>query len=157
MLSRGLPEPSRPCSLYVLSMQLTCPISEAQNTRGRRIYRPEDTSLDFGLLTCNQLPVVPGFPIYSRSGEVMVEAVLAPKEIEMKEEDAVMIINFHKFVFSSVLRLEKDPMQFDPKKVGAGGRLHAIYLRVFNFKRAWVMVLFRLLIILSPLRVLLLH
>ena len=60
---------------------------------------------------------VPGFPIYSRSGEVMVEAVVAKKDIVMPEENYVMIVNFHKFVFSSVLRLEKDPMQFDPKKV----------------------------------------
>ena len=121
MLLRGLPEPARPCLLYVLSMRLTCPISEAQNTRGRRIYRPEDTSLDFGLLTCNELPVVPGFPIYSRSGEVMVDAVVAKKEVIMPEEKYVMIVNFHKFVFSSVLRLEKDPMQFDPKKVLSSG------------------------------------
>ena len=132
MLSRGLPEPSRPCSLYVLSMRLTSPISEAQNTRGRRIYRPEDTSLDFGLLTCNELPAVPGFPIYSRSGEVMVDAVVAKKEVIMPEEKYVMIVNFHKFVFSSVLRLEKDPMQFDPKKVSRENQNLTFKLKFMN-------------------------
>ena len=64
---------------------------------------------------------VGGFPIYSRSGEVMVEAVEAKRDIVMPEEKYVMIVNFHKFVFSSVLRLEKDPMQFDPKKVSLFG------------------------------------
>ena len=55
-------------SLYRLSMTLTCPIPEEQNTRGRRIHNPRDSSQIFGLLLPCSMPAVPSFPIYTRLG-----------------------------------------------------------------------------------------
>jgi len=39
-------------------MMLTCPLPEEQNTRGRKIYPPEDSPQGFGILTLKQIPKV---------------------------------------------------------------------------------------------------
>jgi hypothetical protein len=39
-------------------MVLTCPLPEEQNTRGRKIYPPEDSPQGFGILTLKQIPKV---------------------------------------------------------------------------------------------------
>lgn len=46
------------CCVYVIVMELTGPITDDQNTRGRKIYAPEETSMCFGLLTTQPIPVV---------------------------------------------------------------------------------------------------
>lgn len=43
---------------YKIVMRLTCPLPEEQNTRGRKIYPPEDSSQGFGILTSKQIPKV---------------------------------------------------------------------------------------------------
>ena len=60
-----LPE-SATYNLYALRMRLTCPIPEEQNTRGRKIHDPLDSTQMFGLLLPNPMPVIPAFPIYTR-------------------------------------------------------------------------------------------
>ena len=54
--------------LYSLKMRLTCPIPEDQNTRGRKIFCPEESTQRFGVLVREELPPVSQFPIYTRSG-----------------------------------------------------------------------------------------
>jgi hypothetical protein len=39
-------------------MVLTCPLPEEQNTRGRKIYPPEDSPQGFGILTLKQIAKV---------------------------------------------------------------------------------------------------
>jgi len=39
-------------------MMLTCPLPEEQNTRGRKLYPPEDSPQGFGILTLKQIPKV---------------------------------------------------------------------------------------------------
>ena len=39
-------------------MQLTCAITEEQNTRGRTIHAPENTPQDFGLVMCRKITKV---------------------------------------------------------------------------------------------------
>lgn len=46
------------CYVYVIDLNLTGPITEDQNTRGRKIYAPEETSQCFGILTSKLIPVV---------------------------------------------------------------------------------------------------
>lgn len=41
---------------YRVVMKLTCPIPEEQNTRGRRIYPPEESPQGFGILTSKKIP-----------------------------------------------------------------------------------------------------
>lgn len=43
---------------YRIVMTLTCPLPEEQNTRGRRIYPPEESPQGFGILTCKKIPKV---------------------------------------------------------------------------------------------------
>ena len=47
-----------PCYLYHIYMELTGPITDEQNTRGRRIYAPEETSRSFGIFTAKPIPNV---------------------------------------------------------------------------------------------------
>ena len=54
----GRPEPGGVCYLYLVNMTLTCPITEEQNTRGRKIYAPEETCRTFGLVSSKQIPQV---------------------------------------------------------------------------------------------------
>lgn len=52
------PLASVPVFLYLITMTLTCPLPEEQNTRGRKIYPPEDSAQGFGILTLKQIPKV---------------------------------------------------------------------------------------------------
>lgn len=47
--------------LYNVSMILTCPLPDEQNTRGRSIYAPEDSPQGFGILTLKPIPKVRSF------------------------------------------------------------------------------------------------
>lgn len=37
---------------------LSCPLPEEQNTRGRRIYPPEESAIGFGIITLKEIPKV---------------------------------------------------------------------------------------------------
>lgn len=47
-----------PSYLYHINMVLSCPLPEEQNTRGRRIYPPEESAIGFGILTLKEIPKV---------------------------------------------------------------------------------------------------
>lgn len=51
---------------YKIVMTLTCPLPDEQNTRGRRIYPPEESAQGFGILTCRKIPKVNKYALYSR-------------------------------------------------------------------------------------------
>lgn len=51
-------EVGRQCQLYNIHMVLTGPITEEQNTRGRKIYVPENTPRGFGILSSKNIPQV---------------------------------------------------------------------------------------------------
>lgn len=61
-------------------------------------------------------PQVPHFPVFTRSGEVTVSIDPVSSSFTFTEEQHAQICHFHRFVFTRVLRLEKDPMVFDPDK-----------------------------------------
>jgi len=109
--------------LYSVDMHLSCAIPEDQNTRGRRVYPPEEAPQSFGLLTVERLPEVCPFPIYTRSGEVFVRFVhLKANEIlERGSHKKDLVLDFHRFTFSKVLRMEKYPMMFSPTKSDNSG------------------------------------
>ena len=100
-------------NLYAMRMHLTCPIPEEQNTRGRKIYDPADSDQLFGILLPNNMPVIPSFPIYTRSGEVLVNLVLVQQGIHLNTIELKKVFTYHVFTFYSVLRLEKYPMVFN--------------------------------------------
>ncbi|KAF2366634.1 Ribonuclease III domain [Trinorchestia longiramus] len=110
--------------LYSISMVLRCAIPDQQNTRGRRIYRPEMSPRDFGILTTDHIPQTSAFPVFTRSGEVLVNLTLVATSLEcdalkLTPEQLEQLNMFHQFTFSHVLRLEKYPIKFDPLKANA--------------------------------------
>ena len=54
----GSPAVNKKCYLYYFNMSLTCPITEEQNTRGRKIHGPDETPRGFGILASSIIPLV---------------------------------------------------------------------------------------------------
>lgn len=96
-------------------MVLTCPIPEEQNTRGRKIYPPEDSTQGFGIVTTKYIPKVSAFPIFTRSGEVKVSLELCRENVILTEEQLLKVYTFINYTFTNVLRLQKYLMLFDPE------------------------------------------
>ncbi|GFS16244.1 endoribonuclease Dicer [Elysia marginata] len=114
------PKPEKKSYLYLISLTLTGPITEEQNTRGRLIYAPEDTRQTLGLLLDKPIPQMPDFPVYTRSGEVTASVDLLCSDMSLSEVEISSLLQFHHFVFSGVLHLEKDPMEFNPEQAEYG-------------------------------------
>ncbi|XP_045623437.1 endoribonuclease Dcr-1 isoform X2 [Procambarus clarkii] len=109
-------QPKEELDLYVykLDMVLTCPIPDEQNTRGRKIYRPEKSARSFGIVTTKPISQVSGFPVFTRSGEVVVHVRQVGRRERYTQDQLAALQCFHKFTFTHVLRLEKYPIKFDP-------------------------------------------
>lgn len=114
MLSNCRPTVGAVAKLYHIKMTLECPIPEEQNTRGRKIYPPEEAVQGFGILTLTEIPKLSAFSIFTRSGEVRVSLELASDSIVLDEQQLRHINVFLKYSFSNVLRLQKYLMLFDP-------------------------------------------
>ncbi|XP_017114515.1 endoribonuclease Dcr-1 [Drosophila elegans] len=108
------PVAGAPCYLYFIQLTLQCPIPEEQNTRGRKIYPPEDAQQGFGILTSKRIPKLSAFSIFTRSGEVKVSLELAKDRVVLTSEQIVCINGFLNYTFTNVLRLQKFLMLFDP-------------------------------------------
>ncbi|TRY73759.1 hypothetical protein TCAL_02552 [Tigriopus californicus] len=111
--SLTLTSASETSHLYSLDLVLQCPIPEDQNTRGRKLFSPERAMQSFGFFSSKILPPTCPFPIYTRSGEVIVTLSLVEKDFKIDENQRDLLDTFHHFTFSKVLRLEKYPMAFD--------------------------------------------
>ncbi|EFX72380.1 hypothetical protein DAPPUDRAFT_308316 [Daphnia pulex] len=109
----GIPRPDQPCYLYAITMVLSEPIPEEQNTRGRKIYKPETSIQSLGILNSKPLSQICPFPIFTRSGEVEVEIVKISDAIRVTEGQLKQISDFQRYIFRNVLSLEKDPMLLD--------------------------------------------
>ncbi|EGK96757.1 AGAP002836-PB [Anopheles gambiae str. PEST] len=99
--------------LYHIRMELICPIPEEQNTRGRKIYAPEESAQGFGILTTKLIPKISSFPIFTRSGEVKVSLDLCPQRVKLSAHQLEMVNCFVKYTFTKVLRLQKSLMLYD--------------------------------------------
>lgn len=115
MFSHCRPTVGANAKLYFVKMNLVCPIPEEQNTRGRKIYPPEEALQGFGILTTKSIPKLSAFSIFTRSGEVQVSLELAADNIVLSGPQLNNINIFLKYTFSSVLRLQKYLMLFDPE------------------------------------------
>ncbi|XP_058059777.1 endoribonuclease Dcr-1 [Anopheles bellator] len=107
------PEVGQMAYLYHMRMELICPIPEEQNTRGRKIYAPEESPQGFGILTTKLIPKISSFPIFTRSGEVKVSLDLCPQRVRMTERQLEMVNCFVRYTFTKVLRLQKSLMLYD--------------------------------------------
>ncbi|XP_017892073.1 endoribonuclease Dcr-1 [Ceratina calcarata] len=102
-----------PTYLYHINMVLSCPLPEEQNTRGRRIYPPEESAIGFGIITLKEIPKLCPFPIYTRSGEVRVKLKLSKRPVLIDETRIEKIAVFLNYTFTNVLRLQQYLMLFD--------------------------------------------
>ncbi|ETN63439.1 dicer-1 [Anopheles darlingi] len=107
------PEVGTTAYLYYMRMELICPIPEEQNTRGRKIYAPEESPQGFGILTTKLIPKISSFPIFTRSGEVKVSLDLCPQRVQLTEQQLSMVNCFVRYTFTKVLRLQKSLMLYD--------------------------------------------
>ena len=55
------------------------------------------------------------FPIFTRSGEVSVKLELAGSSVVLTPDNLEKIVTFLNYTFTSVLRLQKYLMMFDPQ------------------------------------------
>ncbi|OQR80281.1 endoribonuclease Dicer-like [Tropilaelaps mercedesae] len=99
-------------NLYKISMKLVCAIPDEQNARARIIHDPADTPRGFGLLSSTKLATFCPFPIYTRSGEVLIDIQFCDT-VDVAKPKIEMAKFFHLYTFRDVLRLEKFPMKFD--------------------------------------------
>lgn len=113
VFSNCRPKVGAKCKLYFIKMVLECPIPEEQNTRGRKIYAPEDAVQGFGILTTKSIPKLGSFSIFTRSGEVRVSLELASENVIINEDKLLKVNIFLKYLFANVLRLQKYLMFFD--------------------------------------------
>lgn len=60
------------------------------------------------------------FPVFTRSGEVTVSVDKLEREINLSPDELEKLKTFHRFLFSNVLRLEKDPMEYQPNESSVG-------------------------------------
>ena len=65
-------------------------------------------------------PQVCAFPIFTRSGEVVVSVQLVTDQLQLSDHQLQLLNQFHRFVFCAVLRLEKFPMRFQPDDSATG-------------------------------------
>uniref|UniRef100_A0A6B2EBS1 ribonuclease III n=1 Tax=Phlebotomus kandelakii TaxID=1109342 RepID=A0A6B2EBS1_9DIPT len=112
-LSGCRPTVGSECYFYYIQMVLKCPIPEEQNTRGRKIYPPEESLQGFGILTVKRIPQISAFPIFTRSGEVEVSLRLIAGDIVLSDVKLKHINTFINYTFTNVLRLQKYLMLFD--------------------------------------------
>lgn len=117
VFSRCRPTTESCAYLYHITMVLQCPIPEEQNTRGRKIYPPEDAVQSFGILTTKKIPKISAFPIFTRSGEVKVSLQLIKENVSLDNEQLEKVNNFINYTFTNVLRLRKYLMLFDPEAI----------------------------------------
>lgn len=103
-----------PCYLYKFKMVLTCPIPDEQNRRGRRIIDPSETNRNYAIVCTRKLPKICSFPVFTRSGEVLISVNLIGGEFSLQESQVKDLRTFHEYTFSKVLRLEKYPTIYQP-------------------------------------------
>ena len=63
---------------------------------------------------------MPLFPVFTRSGEVTLSLDIVTHEARFSEAQFDQMLQFHHFLFGQVLRLDKDPMRFDPRNAACG-------------------------------------
>ncbi|XP_022096692.1 endoribonuclease Dicer-like [Acanthaster planci] len=113
------PSINQPCHLYEIHMSLASPLPEVLNVRDRKLHVPEETTQCFGILTTKIIPKIPGFPVYTRAGELVISVDLLTSDITVTSDQLNQLQRFHSCIFAEVLRLEKPNLEFDTEKAEA--------------------------------------
>ncbi|XP_071490727.1 endoribonuclease Dicer-like [Diadema antillarum] len=115
-LRQCLPSANQPCYLYSIDMRLASPLPAILNIRERKLHRPEETDRCFGIITSKQIPTVPGFPVYTRAGELSVSIKLQSDHVLLSKVQVEKAQSFHGCIFAEVLRLDKPNLELNPRK-----------------------------------------
>ncbi|KAH7941289.1 hypothetical protein HPB49_011722 [Dermacentor silvarum] len=99
--------------LHILTTQLVRLASDLQNWRKEKLVDPEDCPLWFALLLREDMPCLPSFPIFTRSGDELVLVVRAGL-VNLTADQCVQLQRFHHTIWHDVLRMKERPLlQFD--------------------------------------------
>lgn len=97
------------CSyLYILNMDLIEPLPGVLNPRNRPIKNPAHSPRGLGILLSKKLPKVNSFPLFTKIGKIAVTVTPCDETFELSRDELEAVENFHKFVFSDPLRLDKN-------------------------------------------------
>nr|CAB3238000.1 endoribonuclease Dicer [Phallusia mammillata] len=113
-LSHCLPTSDDHIFIYEVVMRIKIPLSDDLNVRRRKLFFPEDTPRCFGILTTKPIPKIPGFPIFTRSGEESARLRLCRSFVSLSPQHIKLVRSFHRYVFSDMLRLDRVPLSFQP-------------------------------------------
>ena len=87
------PKPVEDGFLYHVTMTLTGPITEDQNTRGRKIYAPEESTQSFGILLSAEIPNVRCFSLaIYRSIQLMLLFFFTLVALWLNTKDTVTVL-----------------------------------------------------------------
>ncbi|CAL1295864.1 unnamed protein product [Larinioides sclopetarius] len=100
------PEPDRVCYLNFINMTLVEPLSKTLNPRGRPLFYPEKTPRSLALLCTVKLPSVNPFPVFTKSGKLLVTITACDTPFILTDRNIQDIEDFHRFIFSDTLWLE---------------------------------------------------
>ncbi|XP_077537077.1 endoribonuclease Dicer-S-like isoform X2 [Haemaphysalis longicornis] len=91
--------------LHVLTTTLVRLASDLQNWRQEKLPDPQDYPLWFALLLREDMPSLPKFPIFTRSGDELV-CVVKAGEMDLSEEQCSVLQCFHRVIWDDVLRMK---------------------------------------------------
>ncbi|KAL1418945.1 hypothetical protein MTO96_005486 [Rhipicephalus appendiculatus] len=99
--------------LHILTTRLVNMASELQNWRNETLVDPEDCPTWFALLLREDMPCLPSFPIFTRSGDEEVTVVRAGL-VSLSAGECCRLQCFHRAIWDDVLRMKERPLlQFD--------------------------------------------
>ncbi|XP_078491910.1 endoribonuclease Dicer [Ciona intestinalis] len=116
ILRSCLPQPEVNLFIYEIEMKIKNPLLDELNVRRRKLFFPEETSRCFGILTTKPIPQIPGFPIFTRSGEESAKLKFCRGFVQLSAQQIKLVRIFHRYVFSDMLRVDRVPLSFQPEK-----------------------------------------
>ncbi|XP_054712281.1 endoribonuclease Dicer-like isoform X2 [Uloborus diversus] len=106
-LKNSRPTPGAKCYLHFLDMKLVTPLPKRLNPRGRAIIDPASTTRGLALLSSKKLPSINPFPVFNKSGRILVSISFC-KSLVLSHEELSKLEEFHHFIFSDALWIERN-------------------------------------------------
>ena len=101
--------------LYCVNVESSSSAADHNNTFDEhRICSPEKSPHAFGLLLPNEIPPLPSFPIFTKSGEMLVTITFLYDHVRLEKEKWDLLLKFHEYIFEKFLNVVEFPMIFSP-------------------------------------------
>ncbi|KAF1760045.1 hypothetical protein GCK72_008291 [Caenorhabditis remanei] len=112
-LNESRVEPEKECYIYALELERFREPDSILNPKGRVFQDPVEYDYCFGFLSTKDIPKIPPFPIFLRQGNMTVRLTTAPKKTSVTERQLEDIQHFHNYIFTQVLQMCKNGLEFD--------------------------------------------